>query len=174
MLSINNEKNLYFDSNAQYIKRKIAREHEYFIWKFQYYLRKEESSSNILVKLWYRRKKNILGTKLGFLIPAGVFDSGLHIWHYGCITVNGYAKVGKNCILHGDNCIGNNGTTLAAPKIGNNVDIGVGAKIIGDITIADNVKIGAGAVVVKSVTTPGVTVVGIPGRVIGHESVKVK
>ena len=56
--------------------------------------------------------------------------------------------------------------TLAAPKIGDNVDIGVGAKIIGDITIADNVKIGAGAVIVKSITTPGVTVIGIPGRVI--------
>ena len=54
------------------------------------------------------------------------------------------------CQLHGDNCIGNNGITLAAPRIGNRVDIGVGAKIIGNIEIADDIVIGAGAVVNKS------------------------
>ena len=53
MTNIRSEKKLYFDSNAQYIKRKVTREHEYYIWKFQYYLRKEESASNILVQLWY-------------------------------------------------------------------------------------------------------------------------
>ena len=53
---------------------------------------------------------------------------------------------------------------MAAPVIGNNVDIGVGAKIIGDITIADDVKIGAGAVVTKSCLEKGATLVGIPAK----------
>lgn len=46
--------------------------------------------------------------------------------------------------------IGNDGVSLKAPHIGNNVEIGFGASIIGDVTITDDVKIGAGAVVVKS------------------------
>ena len=49
------------------------------------------------------------------------------------------------------------------------MDIGVGATIIGNITIADNIKIGAGAVVTKSFLTPGVTLVGIPAREIKTE-----
>lgn len=51
-----------------------------------------------------------------------------------------------------------------APVIGNNVEIGVGAKIIGDIYIADNIKIGAGAVVTKSFYEEGITLVGIPAK----------
>ena len=108
--------------------------------------------------------KNILGAKLGIYIPAGVFDEGLHIWHYGNIIVNAESKVGKNCMLHGDNCIGNNGKTEGCPIIGDNVDIGTGAKILGAIRIANGVKIGAGAVVVKSCLIENATIVGIPGK----------
>ena len=56
-------------------------------------------------------------------------------------------RIGEDCILHGQNCIGNKGDAdaSAAPVIGKNVDIGVGASVIGDIFIADDVKIGAGA-----------------------------
>jgi serine O-acetyltransferase len=46
------------------------------------------------------------------------------------------------------------------------VDIGQNAQILGGIRIADHVRIGAGAVVVKDILTPGVTVVGIPGRIV--------
>ena len=49
--------------------------------------------------------------------------------------------------------------------IGNNVIIGAGAKILGNITIGDNVRIGAGSVVVDNVPD-GSTVVGVPGRVV--------
>ena len=49
---------------------------------------------------------------------------------------------------------------------GDRVDIGVGAKIIGDITIADDVKIGAGAVVTKSCLKQGATLVGIPAKIL--------
>ena len=66
--------------------------------------------------------------------------------------------------MHGGNCIGNNGLTEAVPHIGNRVDIGYGAVIIGDVEIADDVKIGANAVVNKSILEPGCTVVGVPAR----------
>ena len=64
-------------------------------------------------------------------------------------------------------CIGSKGTFPDdSPVIGNNVDIGQNAQILGGIYIADGVKIGAGAVVTKSVLVPGVTVVGVPARIV--------
>lgn len=154
----------------------ITREHEYLIMKYQKLLRLDEYYSNTskgikkFFQFWYRWRKNCLGEKLGFTIGKNVFDEGLVIWHYGCIVVNGMAKVGKNCSLHGNNCIGNDGSSFKAPVIGDNVDIGVGAMILGNVHIADNVKIGAGAVVVKSIEQSGVTVVGVPAHIVGKES----
>ena len=101
--------------------------------------------------------------KLGFSIPLNAFGPGLAIVHYGTIVVSSAAKIGKNCRLHeGVNIGATNGSTLA-PEIGDNVFIGSGAKIIGDISIADNVAIGANAVVVKSITEVG-TYGGIPAK----------
>ena len=92
------------------------------------------------------------------------FEEGLIIYHAGNIVINRGAKVGRNCQLHGDICIGNDGKTNKCPIIGDNVDIGVGAKIIGDIKIADNIVIGAGAVVNKSFDEKGITIAGIPAK----------
>lgn len=156
-------------SKKKWLRVFIFREHEYYIWKYQLLLRKEEFfylKRNYFLSAYYRRKKNILGEKLGFTIHKFVFGSGLKIWHYGNIVVNACAKIGKNCTLHGDNCIGNDGFNSASPIIGDNVDIGVGAKIIGNITIANNVIIGAGAVVNKSITEEFVVVAGVPARIV--------
>lgn len=150
-------------------KDNILLEHSYYIMKYLRLLRLDEYLSNkgklfILPKIMIRRWRNSLGVKLGITICPNVFDKGLLIWHYGNIVVNGGAQIGKNCILHGDNCIGNNGDTNLSPRIGDNVDIGVGAKIIGDVYIANRCKIGAGAVVVHSCYTEGATLVGIPAK----------
>ena len=65
------------------------------------------------------------------------------------------------------NCIGNKGIAdSGVPVIGNNVNIGVGAKIIGDIYIADNVCIGANAVVTESCHVEGATLIGVPAKMI--------
>ena len=161
-----NTKNIYFKGNKKFLKCALLKEHEWYLYRFQKNLRKEENTNNILGKFIYRVRKNILGAKLGVYIPAGVFAEGLHIWHYGNIIVNAESKVGKNCVLHGDNCIGNNGKTEGCPSIGDNVDIGTGAKILGEIQIANGVKIGAGAVVIKSCLGENATIIGIPGKVI--------
>ena len=115
-----------------------------------------------LLGLYYERRKNLLGRKLGFEISPNCCGKGLTIEHIGSIIINYHARIGENCRLHGANCIGNNGKTQGVPKIGNNVDIGYGAVVIGDIEIADDVVIGANAVVNKSVTIPGSIVVGVP------------
>ena len=66
------------------------------------------------------------------------------------------------------NCIGNKGTVNSGvPILGSNVNIGVGAKIIGDIRIANDVTIAANAVVVKTCNEIGATLLGIPA----HEAV---
>jgi serine O-acetyltransferase len=140
------------------------------IYRFVYLLRKPELHHNrpgALSKLryaWYRRRKNKLGERLGIEIWDNSFDVGLSIYHAGNIVVNGNARIGRNCRLHGSNCIGNDGRSEGSPIIGDNVRLGVGAKVIGAVTIADNVTIAAGAVVVDSFTEEGVTIGGVPAR----------
>lgn len=83
-----NTRNIYFKNNKKLLKYALLKEHEWYLYRFQKKLRKEENASNIFGKFIYRMSKNILGAKLGIYIPAGVFDEGLHIWHYGNIIVN--------------------------------------------------------------------------------------
>lgn len=85
--------------------------------------------------------------------------------------------IGETCII-GDNVTLFHGVTLGGtgkekgkrhPTIGNNVFIGSGAKILGNITIGNNVKIGANSVILESIPD-NVTVVGIPGKIIKHHT----
>lgn len=147
----------------------LIRPEQYYIRRFLRFLRQEErytfSSPNKLLAFWYKGRKNRLGSRLGFIIGAGCFDEGLTIWHYGSIIVNPKARIGKNCQIHGNCCIGNlRPDSQDSPIIGDNVDIGQGAQILGGIRIANNVRIGAGSIVIKDVLTEGATVVGIPGK----------
>ena len=54
--------------------------------------------------------------------------------------------------------------------MGKNVDIGVGARILGDIYIADDIVIGANSVVTKTFDEPGITIAGIPAKKIEHKT----
>ena len=149
----------------------LIRPEGYYIRKYMRFLRKEEKftfrAPKNLLAFWYKARKNRLGSRLGFIISAGCFDEGLTIWHYGSVIVNPKARIGKNCQIHGNCCIGNlRPDSQDSPIIGDNVDIGQGAQILGGIRIADGVRIGAGAVVIKDISVPGVTVVGVPGRII--------
>ena len=90
---------------------------------------------------------------------------GLHIPHPIGIVINGKAKIGNNCTIMQQVTIGNKLNDDKIPEIGNNVFIGAGAKIIGNIKIEDNVIIGANAVVTKSIPKNCI-VAGIPARII--------
>lgn len=155
------------------VKRKHPRPFTDYIWRFQRMLRKCEYQRTYhgLKRLlcmpsiiFNKIKFNRMSVMLGFSIPLGVFEEGLSIAHYGNVTVSASAKVGKNCRIHEGVNIGATNGSNKAPIIGNNVFIGTGAKIIGDITIADDVAIGANAVVVKSITESGTTWAGVPAR----------
>ena len=81
------------------------------------------------------------------------------------LVINKDTKLGKNVLVRAHVTIGKQYSTSGAPVIGNNVQIGDGAKVLGEITVGDNSIIGANAVVTKNVE-PYSVVVGIPARVI--------
>lgn len=158
------------DAHQSRLEQLVMGEPLRYIHRFVRFLRREEYHHNnkgIYHKLMYaycRRNRNRLGVKLGIDTFDNVFDEGLMIWHAGNIVVNGHSKIGKNFILHGSNCVGNNGKTSDCPIIGDNVRLGVGAKVIGGVTLADNITVAAGAVVVHSFTEPGITIAGVPAK----------
>jgi serine O-acetyltransferase len=102
----------------------------------------------------------------GIQMPCEV-DVGRNfiIDHFGGIIISGYAKFGDNCRVRNGVVIGlRRVEEKFAPIIGNNVDIGAGAKLLGPIRIGDNVLIGANAVVVSDVPDNSVAV-GVPAIV---------
>ncbi len=110
-----------------------------------------------------------LKSKTGIDLDCNVAGPGLHLPH-GKVVINARAKIGEHCKIMSDVTVGVIGSHLksCAPRIGNRVYIGTGAKIIGDIEIADDIVIGANAVVTKSFTEPNITIAGIPARKINN------
>ena len=109
----------------------------------------------------YGRIVNNISSKYGIEL-YGKYGNQLRIWH-GPIVINSLVQIGDNCQLHGNNCIGTNGTSEECAKIGNNVEVGFGTTIIGNISICDNVIIGANSLVNKSIEEPGIYA-GIPAK----------
>lgn len=134
--------------------------------KYRYYLENRNGLYNKIKFCFYSRLNNIMSTKNNVEL-YGEFGENLRIYHNN-IIVNKEAKLGNNVKMHGLNCIGNNGKDSKAPMIGNNVDIGVGAVVIGGIELADNIVIGANAVVNKSFLEEGITIAGVPARKISN------
>lgn len=90
----------------------------------------------------------------------------LRIEHFGGIIVSGDTVIGDDVIIRNGVTIGLRRTgERGAPVLGNRVDIGAGAKILGNIRIGDDAVIGANAVVLCDVP-PGALAVGIPARII--------
>lgn len=146
------------------------------LWNFEIALRRLEYLHNQERTPWLRIRKLLvyrrylrLSRILGYTIPVNVFGPGLSIAHIGTIVVNTDARVGANCRLHVCVNIGTEaGHSDKAPKIGDNVYIGPGAKIFGGIEIADGCAIGANAVVNKSFLEPGSVIAGVPACKVGE------
>lgn len=115
-----------------------------------------------LLEIYYLRLSSITG----LTIPLHVCGTGLTIYHHGSIVVNESTRIGRNCCIMNNVNIGANAGSDKAPQIGNDVYIGPGAVIYGDIFIADGCYIGANAVVNKSVYEPHSVVVGVPAKMI--------
>ena len=158
---------------------KIVKSHpDYNAWLYTkqlrrtsyYYSKRNRNPFNAVLYLCACKKLNRLGRRCGIECGENVFDEGVRFFHTQGTVINGNARVGKNCRLYGNNCIGNDGIHSKCPVIGDNVRICVGAKIIGDVSIANNVIVAAGAVVNKDCLKEGVILAGIPAKIIGSVS----
>ncbi|ACZ75419.1 putative capsular polysacharide biosynthesis transferase [Dickeya parazeae Ech586] len=87
---------------------------------------------------------------------------GLKIYHPHCIVLNADVVIGDNCTLRQGVTIGSvvnrDGQVTKSPVLGNQVELGANAILLGDITVGDNVKVGAGTVVTKSLAENKVVV----------------
>ena len=118
---------------------------------------------SLLYKFLYKIVQILTGIELPCEVPVG---RNFRIDHFGDIIISGYASFGDNCIIRNGVTVGlKNISEKAAPSFGNNVNIGTGAKILGNITIGNNVDIGANAVVLTSVPDNSIAV-GIPAKII--------
>jgi serine O-acetyltransferase len=100
--------------------------------------------------------------------PGAKIGKRLFIDHGIGTVIGETAEIGDDVLLYQGVTLGGTGNESGKrhPTLGNNVVVGTGAAVLGNITLGDGVKVGAGSVVVHSVPA-GATVVGIPGRVVG-------
>ena len=137
------------------------------IYGYIYNLRKTEYHFNTNHKLrfiFYKMRLHRMSNLYAIHIGINVCDEGLSIAHVGPVIINGKSHVGKNCRIHVGVNIGANGGE--PPILGDNVYIGPGAKIFGDIKIASGCRIGANAVVCKNCEEENCTLVGVPAKII--------
>ncbi|MEJ1339119.1 MAG: serine acetyltransferase [Candidatus Sedimenticola sp. (ex Thyasira tokunagai)] len=114
---------------------------------------------SLLYKILYKFIQIVTGIEFPCEVEIG---QNFIIDHFGGIVVSGYAKFGHNCRIRNGVVVGLKSVDApCAPVIGNNVDIGAGAKLLGNISIGDNVLIGANAVVIRDVPSNSIAF-GVP------------
>lgn len=114
---------------------------------------------SLLYKILFKCVQILTGIELPCETQVG---SGFVMDHFGGIVVSGYAVFGRNCRIRNGVVVGlARVSEPCAPRIGDNVDIGAGAKVLGGITIGNNVSIGANAVVLCDVPDNCIAV-GVP------------
>src|SRR5438067_9421941 len=128
-----------------------------------------------LAHWFYRRKRfiiaRIVSQKARFLTgieihPGAKIGERLFIDHGMGVVIGETAELGDDVLLYQGVTLGGTGNECGKrhPTLGNNVVVGAGAKVLGNIVLGDNVRVGASSVVVHSVPANS-TVVGIPARI---------
>ncbi|XKH49677.1 serine O-acetyltransferase [Chryseomicrobium palamuruense] len=107
--------------------------------------------------------------------PGAKIGRRFFIDHGMGVVIGETCEIGDDCILFQGVTLGGTGKEKGKrhPTLGNNVLVATGAKVLGSITLGDNSKVGAGSVVLKDVPA-NATVVGIPGKVVVLDGVRVK
>lgn len=106
--------------------------------------------------------------------PGATIGKGLFIDHGSGVIIGETAIIGDNVTLYQGVTLGGTGkeTGKRHPTLCDNVMVSAGAKIIGSFTIGENSKIGAGSVVLEEIP-PNCTVVGVPGRIVRQDNIKI-
>ncbi|MBQ9390873.1 MAG: serine O-acetyltransferase [Lachnospiraceae bacterium] len=124
---------------------------------------------------WARKISQRAARKTGIEIhPGATIGKGFFIDHGTGVVIGETTIIGDNVTLYQGVTLGGTGKECGKrhPTIGNNVMISVGAKVLGSFKVGDNSKIGAGSVVIEEVP-PNCTVVGVPGRIVKQDNVRV-
>ena len=119
---------------------------------------------SMLYRCMFRRCRNVYGIELPYSVKVG---RRVVIEHQHGIVIHGNSVIGDDCHIRQGVTLGNKSldAPFDAPTLGNNVNVGAGAKILGKITIGDGANIGANAVVLKDVPA-GALAVGVPARIV--------
>lgn len=138
----------------------VLKQHIKYLRKTEYYT---NTHKKILSKLYLLLLYKIQN-KYGMHIQLNCCSKGLKVMHTGPIIMNENAIIGENCSIHVNSGIVAAGTSNKAPVVGNNVVIGLGAVLLGDIEIADYIAVGANAVVSKSFYDQNIAIAGVPAK----------
>ena len=112
--------------------------------------------------LLFRAVETITGISLPKSARIG---PGLKIWHFGNIFVHPDAEIGANCTLRQGVTIGNRRDDGPVPSLGDDVEVGAYAQILGGVRVGRGARVGAMAVVLRDVPD-GAAAVGNPARVV--------
>jgi serine O-acetyltransferase len=106
--------------------------------------------------------------------PGATIGQGVFIDHGMGVVIGETAIIGDNCLIYQGVTLGGTGkeTGKRHPTLGENVVVGTGAKVLGNLQIGNNVRIGANSVVLRDVPSD-CTVVGVPGRIVYRAGTKV-
>lgn len=145
----------------------VVRE-SFYVRKYLTVLRKLEyfiNTDSKALKLYYTIRWKRLSNKYQIYIHPNTVGKGLYIPHF-------HGGIQLNCLSMGDYCtvsagviVGNNGSQENRATIGDNVELTVGCKVIGKITLGDNVVVCPNSVVVKDVPANAI-VSGVPAQII--------
>jgi serine O-acetyltransferase len=142
-------------------------------FRFTYLLRKASKCKKYsFMGLFFHFLISRYSYKYGFQIPSDTeIGEGFYIGHFGTVVINGKARIGRNCtIMHGIT-IGqaNRGKLKGYPTIGDNVWIGTGSVIVGNINIGSNVLIAPNSYVNIDVPDNSL-VMGNPCKIVNKEN----
>ena len=159
----------YGNKKPNFIQKKSLYGYKYTkILRKAHYWRKH----NKLLFIYYGYRLSRLQTKYGYQISTGAtIGKGLYLGHFGTIVVNPMCVLGDNVNLSPNVVLGqqNRGAKKGAPQVGNNVWIGSGAVVVGNINIGDDVMIAPNSYVNFDVPSHSI-VIGNPGIIHHREN----
>ena len=140
--------------------------HRFGVWRMKIKSKLLRIPLSILYKIMYCQVRNYYGIEIPFTVELG---RRVVVEHQGGIVIHGFCAIGDDSIIRQGVTLGNRylERPFEVPKLGKRVNVGAGAKILGDIYIGDRANIGANAVVLCDVP-PGATAVGVPARIISR------
>lgn len=141
-------------------ERAILRKHSILLRKTEYH----KNVRHRLRHLFYSFRLHRLQNRHALHIPLNVCGKGLKVMHLGPVLIHKDARIGQNCTLHMNTSIVAHGRSGDAPVLGDGIVVGVGAVVLGGVTLADHIAIGANAVVNRSFEEEDIAIAGVPAK----------